>query len=67
MPEGALRRYLLDGEEPTAVVFIIVSRALYARGLVDNLGLTAVWIARATIAERAALFSTIMTALLDAA
>jgi hypothetical protein len=60
----ALRRYLLDGDEPTAAVFILVSRRLYAEGLIDNIGLAVQWIAGVTLAERAALFSAIATGLL---
>jgi hypothetical protein len=63
----ALRRYLLENDEPTAAVFILVSRRLYATGEIDNLGLAHHWIASATIAERAALFTAISTALLEAA
>jgi hypothetical protein len=62
----ALRRYLLENEEPTAAVFVLVSRRLYATGEIDNLGLAHHWIATATVAERAALFSAIVTALLGA-
>jgi hypothetical protein len=62
----ALRRYLLESEEPTAAVFVLVSRRLYATAEIDNLGLVHHWIASATVAERAALFTAIATALLGA-
>jgi hypothetical protein len=62
----ALRRYLLDGDDPPAAIFILVSRRLYADGQIDNLGLASHWIASATVAERAALFTAIATALLGA-
>jgi hypothetical protein len=38
----ALRRYLLDGDDPPAAIFILVSRRLYADGQIDNLGLASV-------------------------
>jgi hypothetical protein len=60
----ALRSYLIDGDEPTASAFRLVSRRLYADGLIDNLGLAFHWVASASLAERARLFSAITTTLL---
>jgi hypothetical protein len=62
---AALRAYLIGGIEPSAATFRIVSRRLYAEGAIDNLGLADVWVATASLAERAALFSSIATALLE--
>jgi hypothetical protein len=59
-----LRRYLIDGRAASAGAFQLVSRRLYADGLIDNLGLTDMWIAGATMTERAGVFSEIVTALL---
>ena len=59
-----LRQYLLDRADPSAAVYQLVSRRLYADGLIDNLGLCDTWIAIATEQERAILFSQIATALL---
>jgi len=59
-----LRAYLISGEEPSATAFSTVSRFLYATNAIDNLGLADIWIATATVAERAALFSAIATGLL---
>ena len=65
---GSQRRYELRcyiiGDEPTANAFCLVSRRLYADGLIDNLGLTASWLDGASLTERASLFSQIATALL---
>ena len=61
-----LRKYLLDGAEPSSAAYQTVSRRLYAEGAIDNLGLADVWIGTASLAERAALFSDITTALLAA-
>jgi len=65
---GSQRRYELRcyiiGDEPTANAFCLVSRRLYADGLIDNLGLTASWLDGASLTERASLFSLIATALL---
>jgi hypothetical protein len=61
-----LRKYLLDGAEPSAVAYQTVSRRLYAEGVIDNLGLADIWVATTSLAERAALFSDITTALLAA-
>ena len=60
----ALRSYLVDGKAPSAAAFRLVARRLYADGLIDNLGLADLWLATATVAERAALFSAIATGLL---
>jgi hypothetical protein len=62
-----LRKYLLDGAEPSAVAYQTVSRRLYVEGQIDNLGLAFHWIATATMAERAALFSAIATSILSGA
>jgi hypothetical protein len=59
-----LRRYLIDGGATSASTYRLVSRHLYADGLIDNLGLTDTWIAGASEGERAGLFSDIATALL---
>jgi hypothetical protein len=59
-----LRKYLLDGAEPSAAAYQTVSRRLYAEGVIDNLGLADIWIGTASLAERATLFSDITTALL---
>jgi len=59
-----LRRYLIDGGASSASTYQLVSRRLYADGLIDNIGLTDTWIAGASEAERAGLFSDIATALL---
>ena len=59
-----LRRYLIDGAEPSTATYQIVSRRLYAEGVIDNLGLVDSWIATATETEHAALFSDLATALL---
>jgi hypothetical protein len=61
---AALRAYLIGGIEPSAAAFRLVSRRLYADGLIDNLGLADIWISTASITERARLFSSICTALL---
>jgi hypothetical protein len=62
-----LRKYLLDGAEPSAVAYQTVSRRLYAEGVIDNLGLADIWVATASLAERAALFSAIATSMLSRA
>jgi hypothetical protein len=62
-----LREYLLAGTEPSPAAYQIVSRRLYAEGVIDNLGLADAWIGTATLAERATLFSDIATALLEVA
>jgi hypothetical protein len=59
-----LRGFLLENRTPSPAIFVLVSRRLYAEGAIDNLGLAAHWVATATVAERAALFSAIATALL---
>jgi hypothetical protein len=59
-----LRGFLLENRAPPPAIFVLVSRRLYADGMIDNLGLTEHWVATATLAERAALFSAIATALL---
>jgi hypothetical protein len=59
-----LRHYLLDGGVTSASTFQLVSRRLYAAGMIDNLGLTDTWINTASETDRAALFSDIATALL---
>jgi hypothetical protein len=59
-----LRHYLLNGGATSASTFQLVSRYLYAAGMVDNLGLTDSWIDTASEIERANLFSDIATALL---
>ena len=59
-----VRQYLLDGAEPSPTAYQIVSRRLYATGRIDNLGLADLWVATASPAERARLFSDIATALL---
>ena len=59
-----LRCYIIDRDEPTANAFCLVSRRLYADGLIDNIGLTASWLDGASLTERASLFSLIATALL---
>jgi len=56
-----LRRYLLDHDEPSSAIFVIVSRRLYATGQIDNLGLTDSWLVSASETERASLFSEICT------
>jgi hypothetical protein len=58
-----LRDYLLGHGAPSAPIYRLVSRRLYADGLIDNLGLTDSWIAGATEAQRADLYSAIATAL----
>jgi hypothetical protein len=55
---------LLDRIEPSAAAYQIVARRLYAEGAIDNLGLADAWIGTASEAERASLFSDIVTALL---
>jgi hypothetical protein len=60
----ALRRYLIDRGATSSSTCRLVSRSLYADGLIDNIGLTDMWIAGASEAERAGLFSDIATALL---
>jgi hypothetical protein len=57
----ALRRFLIDCDEPSAAAFRLVSQRLYVNGQIDNLGLTQHWLAAATIAERAQLYSEIAT------
>jgi hypothetical protein len=59
-----LRQYLIERQGPTSAAFNTVARRLYADGLIDNLGLADQWIACATEAERAGLFSEIATAFL---
>jgi SOS response regulatory protein OraA/RecX len=59
-----LRRYLINRKGPTSGAFNTVARRLYADGLIDNIGLADAWLASASEAERAALFSEIATALL---
>jgi hypothetical protein len=59
-----LRCYLIDRDEPTPNAFCLISRRLYCDGLIDNLGLAQTWLDRASVTERASLFSLISTALL---
>jgi len=61
---AALQAYLIGGTKPSPAAFRLVSRRLYATGQIDNLGLADIWIGTASLAERAALFSDITTALL---
>jgi hypothetical protein len=61
-----LRQYLLDRVDPSAFIYQLVSRCLYARSLIDNLGLCDSWINAATEAERASLFSEIASTFLKA-
>lgn len=56
-----LQQYLLDRANPSGSIYQLVSRRLYASGLIDNLGLTDCWIVSASEAERATLFSEIVT------
>ncbi|HEX9322912.1 MAG TPA: hypothetical protein VF913_12435 [Xanthobacteraceae bacterium] len=56
-----LRGYLFDGEPAPVDVFIAVSRALYVSGSIDKAGMEETWLAGASEAERAALFSRIAT------
>ena len=59
-----LRHYLINRGATSASTYRLVSRRLYADGLIDNLGLTDSWIASASEADRAGLFSDIVRALL---
>ena len=59
-----LRDYLLNRGAASASTYQLVSRRLYADGLIDNLGLTDTWLTCASETERAGLFSDICTALL---
>ena len=59
-----LRHYLIDRGATSASTYRLVSRRLYADGLIDNLGLADTWINTASEGERAGLFSDIATALL---
>jgi hypothetical protein len=59
-----LRQYLIERAAPSATVYQIVSRRLYADGSVDNLGLTDAWIETASERERGRLFSQIASDLL---
>jgi hypothetical protein len=59
-----LRSYLIERKGPTSAAFNTVARRLYADGLIDNLGLCDSWLAVASEAERASLFSEIATAFL---
>jgi hypothetical protein len=55
---------LLGNSAASAAIYQLVSRHLYAGSQIDNLGLTDTWLASATEAERAGLYSDIATALL---
>jgi hypothetical protein len=57
----SLRGYLFDDAPATAAVFAAVARALYAAGLIDKLGMEDIWLATASVADRAALFTLVAT------
>jgi hypothetical protein len=56
-----LRHYIFDGEPAAADVFLAVSQLLYASGTIDKTGLEDVWLASASEAEPAVIFTRIMT------
>jgi hypothetical protein len=59
-----LRKFLVEQGEPTGDAFQIVARRLFVTGYVDNLGTACLWLASASLKERASLFSEIATAFL---
>ena len=59
-----LREFLVERGEPTGDTFQIVARRLFVAGYVDNLGSAVLWLASASLKERATLFSEIATAFL---
>jgi hypothetical protein len=57
---NGLRGYLFDGEPAVTDVFLAVSQLLYATGAIDKAGLEEAWLANASEAERAIIFTRIL-------